>query len=92
MLGVMSPSKLHSNLAMSLPVIYIGPVKSNVDDAIQRFDFGVSIRHGDVDCLVAALENSPTAMIATRRCNIRRARHLMVHTVIFGHCYSLSRC
>ena len=55
MLGVMSPSKLHSNLAMGLPVIYIGPVKSNVDDATQRFDCGVSIRHGDVDGLVAAV-------------------------------------
>jgi colanic acid biosynthesis glycosyl transferase WcaI len=55
MLGVMSPSKLHSNLAMGLPVIYVGPVKSNVDDAIQRFDCGVSVRHGDVDGLVAAV-------------------------------------
>jgi hypothetical protein len=40
---------------MGLPVIYIGPVKSNVDDATQRFDCGVSIRHGDVDALVAAV-------------------------------------
>jgi putative colanic acid biosynthesis glycosyltransferase WcaI len=55
MLGVMSPSKLHSNLAMGLPVIYIGPPKSNVDDAIQRFGCGASTRHGDVDGLVAAI-------------------------------------
>ena len=51
----MSPSKLHSNLAMGLPVIYIGPQKSNVDDAIQRFGCGASARHGDVDGLVAAI-------------------------------------
>ena len=55
MLGVMSPSKLHSNLAMGLPPIYVGPVKSNVDDAIERFDCGFSIRHGDVDGLTAAV-------------------------------------
>lgn len=47
-LGVMSPSKLHSNLAMGLPVLYIGPERSNVDDAIRRFNCGVSVRHGDV--------------------------------------------
>ncbi|HLX61640.1 MAG TPA: glycosyltransferase family 4 protein [Planctomycetota bacterium] len=45
-LGVMSPSKLHSNLAMGLPVIYVGPEKSNVDDAIRRFGCGISLRHG----------------------------------------------
>jgi len=45
-LGVMSPSKLHSNLAMSLPVLYVGPRTSNVDDAITRFSCGVSLRPG----------------------------------------------
>lgn len=52
-LGVMSPSKLHSNLAMSLPVIYVGPAKSNVDDAIRDYDCGVSLRHGDARGLEA---------------------------------------
>ena len=42
-LGVMSPSKLHSNLAMHLPIIYLGPKKSNVDDAISRYDCGISL-------------------------------------------------
>jgi colanic acid biosynthesis glycosyl transferase WcaI len=51
MLGVMSPSKLHANLAMSLPVIYVGPRHSNVDEAIERFGCGVSLRPGDADGL-----------------------------------------
>ena len=51
-LGVISPSKLHSNLAMSLPVVYVGPQDSNVDDAIRRFNFGESFRHGEVDRLI----------------------------------------
>ena len=45
-LGVMSPSKMHSNLAMGLPIIYVGPERSNVDDAIKRFGCGISLRHG----------------------------------------------
>ncbi len=49
MLGVMSPSKLHSNLAMGLPILYIGPSGSNVDQAIERYSCGFSLRHSDPD-------------------------------------------
>ena len=55
MLGVMSPSKLHSNLAMHLPIVYVGPKASNVDDAIQRFGCGSSLTIGDPDALAAAI-------------------------------------
>jgi hypothetical protein len=54
-LGVMSPSKLHANLAAGLPVLYVGPAGSNVDEAITRFDCGTSLREGDVAGLVAAV-------------------------------------
>lgn len=54
-LGVMSPSKLHANLAAGLPVLYVGPRGSNVDEAIARFDCGASLREGDVDGLVEAV-------------------------------------
>jgi glycosyltransferase involved in cell wall biosynthesis len=50
--GVMSPSKLHSNLAAGLPILYIGPKGSNVDEAIERFGCGVSIRPGDAERVV----------------------------------------
>ena len=46
MLGVMSPSKLHSNLAMGLPILYVGPAGGNVDEAIERFGCGISLRPG----------------------------------------------
>jgi glycosyltransferase involved in cell wall biosynthesis len=55
-LGVMSPSKLHANLAMGLPVIYLGPKGSNVDEAIERFGCGESLRSDDVEGLVAAVQ------------------------------------
>ena len=53
--GVMSPSKLHSNLAMGLPILYIGPAKTNVDEAIERFGCGASLRPGEVDRTVGFL-------------------------------------
>lgn len=52
-LGVVSPSKLHACLAMGLPILYIGPPGGNVDEAIHRYGCGVSLRHGDVDGIVA---------------------------------------
>ena len=39
-LGVMSPSKLHANLAAGLPVVYVGPEGSNVDEAIRALRRG----------------------------------------------------
>lgn len=63
-LGVMSPSKLHANLAAGLPVLYIGPEGSNVDEAITRFAAGRSLREGDIDGVVEAvrqLRDDPTA-------------------------------
>jgi hypothetical protein len=54
-LGVMSPSKLHANLAAGLPVVYVGPEGSNVDAAITAHDVGRSLRHGDVAGVVDAV-------------------------------------
>lgn len=54
-LGLMSPSKLHANLAAGLPIVYVGPEGSNVDAAIAHHGCGVSVRTGDVDGLAAAV-------------------------------------
>jgi glycosyltransferase involved in cell wall biosynthesis len=58
-LGVMSPSKLHANLAAGLPILYVGPQGSNVDEAIEATGCGWSLRHGDVDALVEAVRALP---------------------------------
>ena len=70
-LGVMSPSKLHANLAMGLPVLFVGPKECNVDEAIDRFGCGVSLRIGDVASVVAfvrsGLSNTPDFQAYGRR-------------------------
>ncbi len=74
-LGVISPSKLHAYMAMSLPTLYIGPVGSNVDEAIERFDAGVSLRHGDVEGVVHFINELRTQpeRLQAMRSNARRA-------------------
>ena len=59
-LGVMSPSKLHANLAAGLPVVYVGPEGSNVDEAIAETGSGHSLREGDVDGIVSAIRSLRT--------------------------------
>lgn len=66
-LGVMSPSKLHANLAAGLPILYVGPPRSNVDEAIAATGCGWSLRHGDVEGLVAAVRALPSAHDVRRR-------------------------
>jgi colanic acid biosynthesis glycosyl transferase WcaI len=55
LLGIVSPSKMHSSLGMGLPIVYVGPPGSNVDDAILRYGCGFSIRQGDVPGIVHAI-------------------------------------
>lgn len=72
-LGVMSPSKLHSNLAAGLPVLYVGPSGSNVDEAINAFGCGASLREGDADGVIAFLRSLGTAEATAMRARARQA-------------------
>jgi glycosyltransferase involved in cell wall biosynthesis len=53
--GIMSPCKLNGSLAMGVPVVYTGPPGTNVDEAIDRYGCGFSIRQGDVDAIIDAI-------------------------------------
>lgn len=74
-LGLICPSKIHSNLAMKLPLLYFGPEQSNVDEAISSFDCGASLRHGDsagAQQFLERLQGDP-AELARYRGNARQA-------------------
>ncbi len=51
-LGVVSPSKVHANLAACLPLLYVGPEGGNVDRVLVDFGCGASIRNGDAHGMV----------------------------------------
>ena len=51
----MSPSKLHGFLAAGLPIVYVGPRGSNVDEAVRRFGCGVSLNRSEVGALLSFL-------------------------------------
>ena len=73
--GLVSPSKLHAYLALSLPIIYVGPAGSNVDEAVITHKVGFSVRSGDdlgVASAVNSLIASPSLASELRR-NSRKA-------------------
>jgi colanic acid biosynthesis glycosyl transferase WcaI len=73
--GIMSPCKLHGALASGIPVVYVGPIGTNVDEAIERYACGFSLRHGDADGLADAvrrLRDDPE-LAAELSSNARRA-------------------
>lgn len=72
-LGIMSPSKLHANLAAGLPVLYVGPAGSNVDEAISAHGCGASLREGDVDGVVAFVRSLRDPSATALRQRARRA-------------------
>jgi glycosyltransferase involved in cell wall biosynthesis len=74
-LGIMSPSKMHSSLAMGIPILYVGPSGTNVDEAIVRYDCGFSLRRCDVAGFVDAvrrLRDDPDLAVELSR-NAREA-------------------
>ncbi len=73
--GIMSPCKLHGALASGTPVVYVGPVGTNVDEAIERYACGFSLRHGDVDGLTEAVRRlrDDAELAAELSLNARRA-------------------
>jgi colanic acid biosynthesis glycosyl transferase WcaI len=73
--GIMSPSKLNGSLAMGLPVVYAGPKGTNVDEAIERYGCGSSLRQGDVDGVIDAIRRlrKDPRLVEEQSRNARRA-------------------
>ena len=54
--GLMSPSKIHGYLAVGVPLIYVGPDGSNVDEAIETYHCGFRIDEYDCEAFVKCLD------------------------------------
>jgi glycosyltransferase involved in cell wall biosynthesis len=74
-IGIMSPCKMNGSLAMGVPVLYMGPAGTNVDQAITEYGCGFSLRQGDVGGVVDAVRRlrSDEAFAAELARNARKA-------------------
>jgi len=53
--GIIVPSKFYGALAAGRPVLYVGPRRTEIADAIEEFGCGIVVEPGRPDELVAAI-------------------------------------
>jgi len=56
MVGIVHPCKIYGAMAVSRPVLFLGPEPSHIADLLKEHDFGWRIVHGDVDGAIATLK------------------------------------
>jgi glycosyltransferase involved in cell wall biosynthesis len=56
MTGIVVPGKLYGVMASGRPAIFVGPAHCESADTIRQGECGLTVRLGDVDCLVEAIE------------------------------------
>jgi glycosyltransferase involved in cell wall biosynthesis len=57
MVGIIHPCKVYGAMAVSRPVLFLGPRRSHVGDLLDKTDFAVHVAHGDVDGAVRAIKD-----------------------------------
>lgn len=65
--GINHPCKVYGAMAVSRPILFVGPAESHVGDMLREHRIGWHVAHGDVDGAVRALE----AIAATPRDELR---------------------
>jgi colanic acid biosynthesis glycosyl transferase WcaI len=55
MVGIIHPCKVYGAMAVGRPILYFGPSPSHIADLLDRHSIGISVRHGDVDGAVEAI-------------------------------------
>ena len=56
MVGIIHPCKIYGAMAVARPVLFLGPRPSHIADLLEQHPIGLHVSHGDVDGMVAALE------------------------------------
>jgi glycosyltransferase involved in cell wall biosynthesis len=56
MVGIIHPCKVYGAMAVGRPVLYFGPRPSHISDLLDRHQFGVPVKHGDVRGAIDAIE------------------------------------
>jgi colanic acid biosynthesis glycosyl transferase WcaI len=55
LVGIVHPCKVYDAMAVSRPILYLGPRPCHVSDLIERHRIGWQIQHGDIDGAVQVL-------------------------------------
>ena len=78
MSGIVHPCKIYGILSIGRPVLTLGPNESYLSDITGDNEVGWSIRHGDVDGVVAALQTAAAQTEKEREAICLRAQKIAV--------------
>lgn len=79
--GVNHPCKVYGAMAVSRPILLIGPLRSHVGDLLRAHDIGWHVEHGDVDGLVEVLRQVGELPLATLRAMGQRAGEVIADSL-----------
>jgi hypothetical protein len=72
--GIVHPSKIYGAMAVSRPVLFLGPALSHVGELIDRLKIGWRVAHGDVEGAVSTIREMMGTPVDERIEMGRRAR------------------
>ena len=78
MSGIVHPCKIYGILSIGRPVLTLGPNESYLSDITGDNEVGWSIRHGDLDGVVAALQTAAAQTEKEREAICLRAQKIAV--------------
>lgn len=79
--GVIHPCKVYGAMAVSRPVLFLGPAPSHIDDLLSQGRFGWRIAHGDVEGAVRTLREIVATPAEQLRAMGERGREVLQTTV-----------
>jgi len=75
--GIVHPSKVYGAMAVSRPILLVGPDENHVSDILRENDIGWHVRHGDVDGAERVLREIAGAAPGVLAEKGQRAREVM---------------
>ena len=75
--GITHPCKVYGAMALSRPILYLGPAPSHISELLDQDDIGWQVAHGDVDTTVELLEKMVSQPTESLRAMGARARALI---------------
>jgi colanic acid biosynthesis glycosyl transferase WcaI len=76
-IGVVHPCKVYGAMAVSRPILYVGPARSHVGDLLKRDDIGWHVDHENVDAAELLLREIAGLESSALQARGRRARALI---------------
>ena len=74
LVGIVHPCKVYGAMAVSRPILFVGPAPSHVSDLLGRLKIGWHVPHGDVERVVATIREMMDTPVDERIAMGRRAR------------------